>query len=83
MSWKNDRAEMEMQAFGKKMMEEAAKRNTTSMKEVGKWKITMKGNDKHTKEEIESFMNQLVEFATNCDKGIPNIEVSIDPITEE
>lgn len=68
MSWKNDKAEMVIRESGKKIMEEASKRKPNSMREIGKWKITMKGNDKHTKEEVERFIDKLVEFATNCDK---------------
>jgi glycine cleavage system protein P-like pyridoxal-binding family len=83
MSWKNDRAEQSMRESGKKIMEEAAKRKSEEMNQVGKWTITLKGTENLTKEEIDSFMDKLVEFAKECDKNAPNIEVSIDPITEK
>jgi hypothetical protein len=82
MSWKNDRAEQSMRESGKKIMEEAAKRKSAEMKQVGKWTITLKGTENLTKEEMESFMGKLVEFAEECDKNAPNIEASIDPIIE-
>jgi hypothetical protein len=82
-NWMNSRAEAEMQAAGKKIMEEAAKRKSSEMKQVGKWTITLKGTNNLSKEEIENFMNKLVEFAEKCDKDTPNIEVSIDPVIED
>jgi len=83
MSWKNDRAEMEMREAGKKMMEEAAKRKTAEeKKQVGNWKITIKGSSDHTKEDVESFMDQLISFAKDCDDKNPRIEVAIDPVLQ-
>ena len=78
--WKNDRAEMEMRKYEATMMEEARKRNALLMKPIGKWSITMKGNDKVTKEEIDEFMNKLIDFAKTADINAPNLEVSIDPV---
>jgi len=82
MSWENDRAEHAMRESGKEIMAEAAKRNSTEMKQVGKWTITLNGNKKLTEKEIEEFMNKLVEFSKECDKNAPNIEASIDPVIE-
>lgn len=82
MDWKNDRAEAAMRESGKKIMEEAAKRKSTEMKQVGKWTITMTGTEKLTEEEIKAFMDKLVEFASNADADVPNLEVSIDPVVE-
>jgi len=79
MSWTNDRAEMAMQEAGKKIMEEAAKRSAAEFKQVGKWTITMTGNDKLTKEEIEEFMDKLVGFSKEADAHAVNLQVSIDP----
>jgi uncharacterized protein YlzI (FlbEa/FlbD family) len=83
MSWKNERAEMAMRESGKKIMEEAAKRKSTEMKQVGKWTITMTGNESLTKEEIEEFMDKLVSFSREADAHAPNLEVSIDPVIED
>lgn len=80
MSWTNDRAEMAMREAGKKIMEEAAKRSAAEFKQVGKWTITMTGNDKLTKEEIDGFMDKLVKFSMEADADAPNLQVSIDPI---
>ena len=83
MSWENERAEMAMRESGKKIMEEAAKRKSEEMKQVGKWTITLRGTEKLTEQEVESFMSKLVEFAEECDKNAPNIEASIDPVIEK
>lgn len=83
MGWKNDRAEIAMREFGKKIMQEAAKRNAKEFKQVGKWTITMAGNEKLTQEEIEEFMDNLVKFSRDADAHAPNLQVSIDPITED
>ena len=80
--WKNNRAEMAMRESGKKIMEEAAKKKDAEFKEIGKWKITLKGNSKTTKEEIDSFINSLIDFAGQEGAHAPNVEVSIDPLTE-
>ena len=79
MSWTNERAEMAMRESGKKIMEEAAKRSAAEFKQVGKWTITMTGNEKLTNEEIETFMDKLVEFSKEADAHAPNLQVSIDP----
>ena len=81
-NWMNSRAEAAMRESGKKIMEEAAKRKDAK-KEIGSWKITLKANDKQSPEEVEEIMNQLVQFAEKCDEKTPNLEISIDPITEE
>lgn len=82
MSWMNERAEVAMREAGKKIMEEAAKRKADEFKQVGKWTITMTGNDKLTKEEIEGFMDKLVSFSKEADEHAPNLRVSIDPVIE-
>lgn len=81
--WKNDRAEMEMRRYEAAMMEEARKRRAAEMNPIGKWTITMKGNSKLTKEEIDEFMNKLIDFARTADINAPNLEVSIDPVIED
>lgn len=87
MSWENDRAEMAMREAGKKIMEEAAKRKAAEVKLVdklvGKWTITMTGNDDLTKEEIEEFMNKLVAFSRQADDHATNLKISINPVIEE
>ena len=82
MSWMDERAEQAMREGTQKIMEEAQKRAKTEFKEIGKWTITMTGNDKVTKEDIDSFMDKLIEFARKVDIDAPNIIVSIDPVTE-
>jgi len=81
--WKNNRAEMAMREAGKKIMEEAAKRESTEFKQIGKWAITMKGNSKLTKEEIEAFIDKLIDFSGQENAHSPNLEVSIDPLIEK
>ena len=83
MSWKNNRAEQSMREADKKIMEEAAKRKASEMKQVGQWTITMTGNDKYTKEELDQIMEKIVDFSRHCDAQTPNIEISIDPIIED
>lgn len=80
--WKNDRAEMAMREAGKKIMEEAAKRRAAEFKQVGKWTITMKGNSELTEQEIEDFMDKLVDFSRHADAHASNLEISIDPVIE-
>lgn len=82
MSWMDERAEQAMREGTQKIMEEAQKRAKAEFKEIGKWTITMTGNDKVTKEDIDSFMDKLIEFARKVDIDAPNIIVSIDPVTE-
>ena len=83
MSWKNDRAEMEMREAGKKMMEDAANKKKAEEKaQVGQWKITVKASPDHTKEDVEGFIDQLVQFTKDCDEKNPRIEMSVDPIIE-
>lgn len=82
MSWMDERAEQAMREGTQKIMEEAQKRAKAEFKEIGKWTITMTGNDKVTKEDIDSFMDKLIEFARKADIDAPNIIVSIDHITE-
>jgi hypothetical protein len=79
MSWMDERAEQAMREGTQKIMEEAQKRAQAEFKEIGKWTITMTGNKNVTKEDIDSFMNKLVEFAKQADIDAPNIQVSIDP----
>ena len=78
----DERAEQAMREGTQKIMEEAQKRAKAEFKEIGKWTITMTGNDKVTKEDIDSFMDKLIEFARKVDIDAPNIIVSIDPVTE-
>ena len=78
--WMNDRAEAAMRAGTQKIMEEAQKHAKSEFKQVGKWTITMTGNDKLTKEEIEEFMDKLVQFSMQADIHAPNLQVSIDPV---
>lgn len=82
MSWMDERAEQAMREGTQKIMEEAQKLAKAEFKEIGKWTITMTGNDKVTKEDIDSFMDKLIEFARKVDIDAPNIIVSIDPVTE-
>lgn len=82
MSWMDERAEQAMREGTQKIMEEAQKRAKAEFKEIGKWTITMTGNDKVTKEDIDSFMDKLIEFDRKVDIDAPNIIVSIDPVTE-
>jgi len=80
--WMNDKAESAMRAGTQKIMEEAQKRAKDEFKQVGKWTITMNGNDKSTPEEVEAFMDKLVKFAREADIHAPNLSVSIDPVIE-
>lgn len=84
MSWMNERAEAAMREAGKKIMEEAAKRKELEVKSVdklvGKWTITMMGNDALTHGEIEEFMNKILTFSKEADDHAPNLRVSIDPV---
>ena len=80
--WMNSRAEAAMRESGKKIMEEAQKRNAKEFKQVGKWTITKTGNEDLTEKEIEEFMDKLVEFARHADAHAPNLQVSIEPVTE-
>jgi len=82
MSWMDERAEQAMREGTQKIMEEAQKLAKAEFKEIGKWTITMTGNYKVTKEDIDSFMDKLIEFARKADIDAPNIIVSIDPVTE-
>ena len=75
----DERAEQAMREGTQKIMEEAQKRAKAEFKEIGKWTITMTGNDKVSKEEIDSFMDKLIDFARKSDLDAPNIIVSIDP----
>lgn len=80
--WKKNSAEDEMKEAGKKMMEEAAKRKA-KMKVIGKYTITVSGNNDYTKEELEEIMGKIIDFSKNCDAQVPNIELSIDPVIED
>lgn len=86
MDWKNDMAEIAMIEAGKKIMEEAAKRKASEIKlvdkPVGKWTITLTGNDELTKEEIAEFIDKLILFSKEVDEHSPNLQVSIDPVIE-
>lgn len=81
--WKNDRAEMAMREAGKKIMEEAAKGRAAEFKQICKWTITLKGNSELTEQEIEAFIDRLIDLSEQENANSQNIEVYLDPIIEE
>ena len=73
---KND-LEMMEKARIKREAEEAAK-----PKELGRWELKIMSSTEYTPEDLQRFLNKLVEFESSSNGEFPMLRIHIDPILE-